>query len=181
MRRSLRHLRARTEGTAAAELALILPLMLVLLFGAVELGNLFLDQHALSKQVRDGARFASRLTLSATYNCPSDVFETSSPAPEAKIANVTKNGVVEGAGKPRWDAGYWARNCTGETGTLQVTYRCVDKDASGLDGIYTGLDGDLAVVKVTGKVKYRSILAPVGFDSTNVCLTAESEAPVVGL
>ena len=177
----LRRFASCSNGNAAAELALILPIMLLLLFGSVELGNLFLDQHALSKQVRDGARFASRLPLSATYTCPSDVFATSSPTPDAKILNVTKNGVVEGTGHPRWDSTYWARNCTGQATTLQISYRCVDKDASGLDGIYTGLDGDLAVVKVSGQVRYRSILTAVGLNLTNVCMTAEAETPVVGL
>ncbi len=181
MVRLLQSFLVRRDGAAAAEMALILPILLVLMFGSIELGNLFLDQHALSKQVRDGARFASRLPLSSTYSCPTDVFEDSTPTADAKILNVTKNGVVEGAGKPRWDTTYWARNCTGQTTTLQVTYRCVDRDAAGLEGIYTGLEGDLAVVKVTGRLKYRSLLAPVGINAVNTCLTAEAEAAVIGL
>ena len=91
------------RASAAAELALSLPIMLVLMFGSLELGNLFLDEHALSKQVRDGARFGARLELASDYDCtedPATVFADGAGAAD-QIRNVTKNGVVTGAGSPR--------------------------------------------------------------------------------
>lgn len=185
MRRLFGFIRDR-EGSAAAEMALVMPMMLALLFGSVELGNLFLDEHALSKQVRDGARFASRLELSETYDCdtPATVFADADAT--TKIINVTKEGVVTGSGKPRWSS-YWTRTCTGEAQTLTVSIRCVpkadiDKDDSGNTGIYTSLDGtEIPVVMVEGAVRYRSVLASLGFNATNLCLRAESEVPVQGL
>ena len=47
------------RGAAAAEMALVTPLLLVILFGAVELGNYFYNEHIVVKAVRDGARFAA--------------------------------------------------------------------------------------------------------------------------
>jgi hypothetical protein len=171
------------QGNAAAELAMVIPLLLTLMFGSLELGNLFLDQHALTKQVRDGARFASRLELSSSFDCDGgDVFEASDY--EDQIVNVTKNGTVTGAGSPRW-VSYWDRDCDGDD-VIKVETRCVpktaiDSDDTGNTGIYTSLAGtDIPVVKVTGKVKYRSILSAIGIDATDICLTAESEAPVAG-
>ena len=187
MRTFLALLRHR-DGAAAAELALSIPIMLTLMFGSLELGNLFLDQHALSKQVRDGARFGSRLEIASGYACTSDpatVFEAGAAADD-QIIKVTKDGVVSGAGKPRWNSYYWSRTCDDGGATVAVTIKCVSKDDidtadTGHTGIYTSLAGDIPVVKVSGAVKYQSILSAVGFDATDVCLKAESEAAVAGI
>ena len=181
MRKIVALLRHR-HGSAAAELALVLPMMLILMFGSLELGNLFLVEHALSKQVRDGARYAARLEVDNDYACPGSVFLD--PDAETDIVKVTKDGVVSGTGNPRWTS-YWSRNCTGEAQTVDVEIRCVPKDQIDTDdtgnvGIYTALDGDIPVVKVEGAVRYQSVLAPIGIDATNVCLRAESEAAVAG-
>jgi Flp pilus assembly protein TadG len=185
--RRLRNMVRDGDGAAAVEMALVAPLLLVLMFGSVELGNLFMDQHALEKQVRDGARFGARLPLSATYSCsadPSTVFQDADAA--TQITNVTEKGAVAGAGFPRWGSGYWARNCTGATQTVTVTVRCVDKsdidtDNTGKTGVYTTLNGAIPVVVVSGAVKYRSVLGSLGFPSANICVRAQSEAAVVGL
>ena len=170
-------------GAAAAEMVLVTPMLLILLFGSVELGNMLLDEHALEKQVRDGARFAARMQLNSAYNCPGTVFQDANAADT--IIKVTKDGVVSGTGNPRW-VGYWARTCNGQTPTLAVSVRCVaksdiDTDATGYTGIYTSLGGSIPVVTVTGAVKYRSLFNAIGFDGTNVCLRAKSEAAVQGL
>ena len=155
------------------------------MFGSVELSNLFMDQHALEKQVRDGARYAARLSMNPAYSCPGTVFKD--PNANANIINVTKTGAVTGTGIPRWPASYWARTCTGGAATVAVNIRCVAKtqiDAAndGTTGIYTSLPGTaIPVVKVSAAVKYRSLLAMIGFNATNICITAKSEAPVQGL
>jgi hypothetical protein len=175
---------ARTDGASAAvEMALVTPFLLALMFGAVELGNFFLDQHSLEKQVQDGARFASRMEISDSYVCPGTVFKDADA--EDKIINVTKNGVVAGSGNPRWTS-YWDRPC-GQGQTLTVSIRCVDKDdvdvdGDGTTGIYTSLPGTtIPVVKVEGDVQYRSVLASLGFNATNICLHAQAEAAVQGV
>jgi Flp pilus assembly protein TadG len=178
------HLFRNDEGNSAAEMAFVTPFLLALLFGSVELGNLFLDEHALEKQVRDGARFASRMELSTTFSCPDSVFQD--PDATTKIINVTKNAAVSGTGNPRWTS-YWNRNCTGKAETVTVNIRCVpknqiDTDDSGNTGIYSSLSGTtIPVVQVAGAVKYRSVLATLGLDATNVCLQADSETAVQGL
>ena len=185
MMRTPRGILGNDQGAAAAELALVTPLLLVLMIGSFELGNLFMDQHALEKQVRDGARYAARLSINSAYSCPGTVFKD--PNATANIINVTKTGAVSGAGTPRWPTSYWARTCTAQPQTVTVGIRCVAKtqiDAAndGVTGIYTSLPGTtIPVVKVSAAVKYRSLLAMVGFNGTNVCMTAESEAPVQGL
>ena len=172
------------RASAAAELALVTPFLLALMFGAVELGNLFMDEHALQKQVRNGARFASRLELHENYSCPSAVFADADAT--TKIVNVTQNGAVTGSGTPRW-TGYWSRTCSGGGQTVTVAIRCVNKDQidagnTGNSGIYTSLGGStIPVVRVSGAVQYRSVIATLGFDAADICLEAESELPVQGI
>src|SRR3546814_3109530 len=48
------------SGAAAAEMALVSPMLIILMFGSFELGNYFLDEHVVLKAVRDGARYAAR-------------------------------------------------------------------------------------------------------------------------
>jgi len=55
MMRTLLDLLRTDTASAAVEMALVLPLLLALSVGSFEMGNLFMDQHALDKQVRDGA------------------------------------------------------------------------------------------------------------------------------
>ena len=47
------------RGNAAVEMALVTPLLLLILFGSVELGNYFMDEHTLVKAVRDGRALRS--------------------------------------------------------------------------------------------------------------------------
>jgi len=173
------------DANAAVEMALVTPLLLALMFGAVELGNFFMTEHALEKQVRDGARYASRLSLSDAYSCPGTVFADANA--NSDIVNVTETGAVSGTGFPRLDSGYWARTCGSDTQTVTVSVRCVaksdiDTGASGNSGIYTSLNGDIPVVKVSARVKYLSVLSQLGFNAaTNICLQAESESAVQGI
>ena len=184
MMRGLRLFLQDQNASAAAEMAMVTPILMALMFGSLELGNFFTDEHALQKQVMDGARYASRLELNAAYSCPNTVFQDTDA--NTKIINVAKNGVVSGSGNPRW-TDYWSRTCTGDTQTLTVSIRCVAKNQidtgnTGNTGIYTSLAGtNIPIVKVSGAVKYRSVLASLGFNTTNLCLRAESEAAVQGL
>jgi len=57
-----------TKGASAAEMALVLPLLLVLMFGPFELAHYFWTEHKVVKGVRDGARYASRLGFT-NYTC----------------------------------------------------------------------------------------------------------------
>lgn len=185
MMKGRRSLWRAQRGSAATEMALVFPFVLVLMFGAMELGNLFLDEHALAKQVRDGARYASRLPLSDDFVCNSEVFDGDDDDAKDDIIKITKDGSLADSDEARWTA-YWDRTCNAATPTLKVDIRCVDKadidlDGDGTTGIYTSLVGDqIPVVRVSGAVKYRSVLASIGFDATNICLTAESDVAMAG-
>jgi hypothetical protein len=179
MRNFLRLLR-NDDAAAAAEMVFVMPMLVILMFGSMELGNLFLTEHAVTKQVRDGARYASRLTLDGDYSCaPGDDLSTIFEDAEAgeKIVNVTQTGSVDGTGTARFPAEFWDACATGDP--VKVTIRCVDKDDYA--GIYTGLDGDIPVVTVSANVTYPSLFSTLGFNTTGMCVRASSEVAVAGL
>lgn len=180
MMNMLRSFLRDSSGAASAEMVFVTPMLIILMFGSMELGNFFLTQHAVTKQVRDGARYASRLTLAEPYACTSGtnlstVFEDDDAG--TKIVNVTKTGSVDGTGSGRFPAEFWTACGTGAPVTVSI--RCVDEAAYA--GIYASLGDDIPVVSVRTSVTYPSLFQTLGFNTTNMCVTAESEAAVAGL
>jgi hypothetical protein len=168
------------DAAAGAEMVFVMPMLVILMFGSMELGNLFLTEHAVTKQVRDGARYASRLTLDADYSCAagddlSTIFEDSDAG--EKIVNVTQTGSVDGTGTGRFPSAFWTACADGEP--VAVTIRCVAKTGSG--GIYAGLDGEIPVVSVSANVTYPSLFSTLGFNTAGMCVRAASEVAVAGL
>lgn len=49
-----------TKGSAAAEFAMILPLLIIFLAAVMDFGRLMMDYHAASKSIRDASRYLSR-------------------------------------------------------------------------------------------------------------------------
>lgn len=51
--------KSRERGTSTVELAIVMPLMLLLLFGVAEFGHAFNQYNIMTKAVRDGVRYAA--------------------------------------------------------------------------------------------------------------------------
>jgi Flp pilus assembly protein TadG len=54
------------EGSAAVEFAIILPLLVLLTIGALDLGHMFYIDHLITTASREGARYAAKYTGTAT-------------------------------------------------------------------------------------------------------------------
>ena len=171
MIRTVRQILSDCVGTAAAEMALIAPLLITLMFGSMELGNYFLNEHAVVKAVRDGARYAGRLDI-VNYTCPSGSAIGSITGKETEVKNLTRTGSINGLATPR--LGYWT-----DASTITVSVRCVAKASYG--GTFSSLVGDIPVVTVAADVPYGSLFKYIGFTSINLSLRAESEATVMGI
>jgi Flp pilus assembly protein TadG len=159
--RLLRH----TDGVAAAEMALVTPLLLTLMFGSFELGNYFLSEHVVVKSVRDGARYAGRLSFTE-YDC-------SAPSSNAidQIRNVTRTGQVASGGTER---------LTGWTSptTITVSVAC---SSTTTGGIYKDKTGGAPVVTVSASVPYSSLLGTIGLANPSLTLNAKSQSAVNGI
>ena len=171
----LQPFRRSQDGAAAAELALSLPLLLIILFGAAEAGFYFYNGHKLVESVRDGARFASRQSFS-DYPCGSTMNATT----QGDIIEVVRTGRINGTNDrlPRMDEG-----------TFSVTFTCTNqletKPGSGahvpIGGIYSNV-GQAQVVTIDASVPYQSLFGFVyGFPSQGIWLNAEQQTTVNGV
>ena len=172
MRRLLRNLWSDRSAAAAAEMAMVMPLLLVLMFGSLETGKFFLDEHVVVKAVRDGARYAARQSFA---NMPCGGPATN----EAQIRNLVRYGktAVTASDKPRLV--YWTNPAT-----VTVSIVCYDNSGTGGARIYNGLYADRANVPrvtVTASVPYHPIAGMIGVNFSGINLNASNQAPVFGI
>ena len=158
----LRAFQRDQRGAAAAEMALILPLLLILMFGGFEVGHYFYTEHKIVKAVRDGARYAGRLPFDS-YDCASG-----SAAREGDIRAVTRTGTVQGTTPliPDWPAG-----------DIRVLVDCT----SIATGIFTGNGNRAAIVTVAATAPYPSLFGELGVVDPDIDVAANAQAVVNGL
>jgi Flp pilus assembly protein TadG len=156
------------SGASAAEMALVTPLLLIIMFGSVELGNYFMNEHSLVKAVRDGARFAARQSFSSYPDC-----STVDATTQSAIKNVVMYGYLSGSNTltPNISAS-----------NITITTSCAASAASqNMLGIYRGRASGAQLVNVSATVSYRSVLGSLGFSGISANLNAASQAAVQGI
>lgn len=173
MMRLLARLFRDSRAAAAAEMALVAPFLILLMFGSLEMGKYFWDEHIVVQAVRDGARFAARQSFASM---PCDGTATN----EDEIKNVVRFGEpqVTDGDQPRLY--YWTNPAT-VTVSIDTCY-----DNSGTDGtrVYNGVYADRAtvpIVTVSANVPYTPIVGRVAGLSSSLHLNASSEATVFGI
>ena len=160
------------RGAAAAEMALILPLALALLFTTFEGAYYMICEHRVVKGVRDAARYAARLDLT-NYACPGATF-SGTPDTKIRIQNLARTGQLspDTAALAR-AAKIWGTN----RDKVEVTVTC----ASNQGGIYAATGGNAPQVKISARVPYSSIMGAMGFTSATIDIGAAAQSPVIGL
>jgi Flp pilus assembly protein TadG len=131
------------RGSAAAEFALILPLMLVLVFSFYEAGRVFWSYNIVQSSARDAARYAGRLAVTCTGS--SGAFDDAGS--EAAIQNLARTGTVDGSGDPL--VPNWTDNST-VTVTIDCSY---DNSAQTMKGLYTS-HANIPTITVTAAAPY---------------------------
>lgn len=158
------------QGAAAAELALMLPLLITLMFGTFEMGNYFWSEHKVVKSVRDAARFASRQSAFYTPSSCTAGAVTSSVATD--IDNVARYGKLSVTISDTPKIYGW---------TTPVTVSLSCPAIGSYVGIYKG-KANIPVVTVTANaVPYPSLFRTLGFTSTGLTLNASSQSAVTGI
>lgn len=167
------------RGSAAVEMVLVMPILLMIMFGAAELGNYFMNEHSLVKAVRDGARFAARQPFSNYTGC--------SGAPGGTVVTDTRNVVMNGyvSGGTLITPNIQANNitvsqaCASSAGGQQMLGIYRDRFNGTCNGSSAG--GCAQMVTVAATVNYRSILSQaLGWRGVGVQLYAASQAAVTG-
>ena len=157
------------SGAAAAEMALVAPLLVLIMFGSMELGHYFYSEHVVVKAVRDGARFASRQGF-ADYTCPGNGVNSTIVT---DIQRVTRTNQVAAGGTPR--LADWTSDAS-----VQVTATCFNNAGGTYASFYEGVD-QFPVVKVEATVPYTSLFKVIGFSSVGLQLKSSQEAVVMGI
>lgn len=173
------------RGAAAAEMALMLPFLTVLLFVTFEGGYFLWSEHKVVKGVRDGARYAGRLAFS-NYNCTTNTVNSTA---ETSIKNVTRTGFpdadnpnVTGTDNPTITG--WINGIpVGDTKAgVTVAMSC----AGGSAGLYETNSGNAPRVTVAASVPYpdtpiTALAETLGFDVGDIHLNASAQSAVMGL
>jgi hypothetical protein len=147
----------RSRGQSVAEFAVVLPIMLLILAGAVDLGRVFYAYVAVENAAKEGALYGARHPLcgSASPTCPDP-------------RNV------------RWIVENEAANLKDRSGASQLTTKAACRTSAGslVQPINDCVNGDVYVVEVTHSFR---LVTPILGDVVGSSLTlgASSEATVV--
>lgn len=151
------------SGAAAAEMALILPLALALIFTMFEGAYYAICEHRVIKGVRDAARYAARLDRSL-YTCPGATFSGST----ATIKNLARTGKLSGGSSA---VSGWTDS------DITVSVACT----AGVGGIYAASGNNAPTVRVSTVVNYPSLMGALGFTTSTIRIGAASQSPVIGI
>lgn len=80
-----KHPPGRSKGNALVELALIMPLILLITIGLIEFSHAYMQLNNLNKSIRDGIAYLSRIAVSVTGNTVIDF--TNDPTAPQMIAD----------------------------------------------------------------------------------------------
>jgi Flp pilus assembly protein TadG len=159
-------------------MAMIAPMLIALLFGSMELGHYFWNEHVLIKSVRDGARYAARQGMANYFTTASGCVTTPPSALESKIKNLVRTGSIGDGGGSKLS--YWT-----DPDTIEITVACsATSGGQDMTGIYNGMTYAGAavgapVVTITATVPYETLFG-MEFGS-GYSLPASQQAAVTGV
>jgi Flp pilus assembly protein TadG len=167
-------LRSNRRGSAGAEMAMVLPLLLTILFGSVELGNYFRSEHILLKGVRNGAVYAARQDVITNYNCAAGPVTV----PGGVVSQTKQLVRTGGLGGDTDLLPKWADGST----SFAVTADCVTSaGGTNLSGIYLVNGSNVPVITVTADLPYGSVLGTLGLPSPDIRLKASQQSAATGI
>lgn len=155
---------ADRRGAAASEMALTLPFLILLLFAALELGYLFMSEHVVQKGVRDAARYASRLPMTAYPACSPTAGATT------QIQKVARTGLPAGTNS----------RLIGWTQDTMTSVNVICDTSGTYTGMFTDFPDGVPTVTVTAQVPHEPLFGLVGFPVPTINLNAQSESAVFG-
>lgn len=160
MNRGRSHLALDERGVAATEFALILPLLVLLLFGFYEAGRIYWNYNVVQSSARDAARYAARLPIACSGG--SAAFDTTT---EGRIKNLTRTGSLDGADDPL--VAGWTDN-----DTVTVSISCYDNSGGAMSGRYTG-QTEIPIISITAAAPYGALFGGLvpGFDLSAITVT----------
>ncbi len=175
----LRRARRSQSGVAAVEFVLILPVLALMLFGTIDIGRLLFDYHAVSKSVRDAARYVARsdqeVLFSNLADCTVDL-TTVEGSPTQNARNMVLTGTIDLSGD--YIVNYWT-----DPTDVVVSGFCFDNSAGTYQGYYPigGFDVDDApIVTVTATMSFLFLMGWVLGQDGSLTFTISHEEVFIG-
>jgi Flp pilus assembly protein TadG len=163
-------------------MALVLPILLTLMFGAFELGNYFQSEHVLQKAVRDAARYAARKPLvesdgTINYSCSGPTLGTSVEAQIQEVARFNDPTGTADSATSRLSG--WTDDTMA---TVTLTCDSSSSDSYVNKGVYSSFpnSGAVPIITVSATVPYNMLFGSYVFGSATLNLNAKSQASVIG-
>jgi Flp pilus assembly protein TadG len=161
------------RGAAAAEMALVTPLLLAILIGSVELGSYFYNEHILVKAVRDGARFAARQSFT-NYGTSTACAQPTDATMIANVRALVRTSLLSSGTDRIHDV---------QDSDITISANCLASVSSqSMTGIYRGRTAGAPIVTVTAVVDYEPLIGGAfGFTGGGLKMNATQQAAVMGI
>ena len=161
----LRAFTLRNDGAAAAEMALMLPLLMLLMFGGFEAAHYFYTEQKVIQAVREGARYAGRRPF-ADFPCGG----AASAGAVTAVKSVTRTSHLHG--QP-------TRISNWDNTLITVTHTCNASFANA--GIFKGNPNGAPVVTVSAAADYPSLFGTLGLIDGTYQVRSSAQAVVNGI
>ena len=177
VRRTLRRIGRRSDGAAAVEFGLLLPVLVIMLLGVAEIGRLLFHYHTIAQSVEDGARYLTRAP--GAIDCPDGATwlataDGNGDTPVDRARTLTMRGSLD-TGQP-WLLYYWTA-----AGSVTIDIDCVANPQDPGTGNYryrSASNAEVKIVRLTVAVPYDPLFPLFGV--SNVTLSAWSEGRHIG-
>ena len=136
------------RGNSGVEFALLLPILMLLLFGAIELGRALHDYHVVTQTVRDATRHLGRspvdCTTAAPGSCATCNAQTGTCSGGCSFVNASDvtdavelamTGDTSGASEL---LAYWPHPPASPSGEIDIQICALDNSVANLSGLYAG-------------------------------------------
>ena len=135
---SIRRFGRARRGIASIELVMVLPILVVVFFGTVDIGRLLVDYHVVSKSVRDATRYLTRKDGALfTFDCATgSVTSTATPNPLTQAMMLSMTGSIDGS--TAFLLPYWDDTTSLAAAGITVSVDCFDNTGNTYQGFYTG-------------------------------------------
>lgn len=154
------------RGSAGAEFSLVLPLLLTVVFGSIEIGRLLHDFHVINKSVRDGTRFLSRVPVTCD-NPGTGSFTNAADLITAK--NLTLTGTVDTpSASGDYLLGYW-----NDANTITYQVECITN--ASYEGAFLGR-AYIPAITGTAVVPFTFLFGSLVVSTSSITITANHKS-----
>ncbi|MEE1877280.1 TadE/TadG family type IV pilus assembly protein [Altererythrobacter litoralis] len=160
------------RGAAAAEMALILPLAVLMIFSALEAGHYLYQEHQVTKGLRDSGRWAARQSFDL-INCRGGSASAIPTDTQTAIKNLARTGKLSGG---------TARIAGWDSADITIEVDCPPPLPGETDhtGIYDSGE-PAARVTISTNFSYNSLFDGLGVLTDSVSLSGSHQATVMGI